>query len=548
MVFYYTIRGGPCLGSHSHITLAPSDIVCYVGRDKHENEHLIQYGWPGDIWFHVDGLSSAHVYFRLRNVEEVSSIPIDELPTDSVYDMMQICKNNSIAGCKLASVKMVYTPHSNLKKTFDMESGAVTYHDTKLCRYGRCEKDRKRVRELEKTKSGDVEVDYYQEMKDNERRIIERKKRIRKAALNGDANTGGGMYDPMLEDLRAAKARAGRQGDKDSGLDAGLEALEGLSLAATTPPSMTEEARQPSQKDNRPLWVREENWRRGEPVADVRFLRERGYSSSDATAACSTTLTRAAALKKLYDAAGDDGASETADPPADDARGEEAARQAREEEKEVLLAMFGFADEDDDAAARFRDADDGTSLDVALPVGGYEPPGRYGAPPPLMLEVYVDDGAAPTYPLGGAPVLAVVGGGLPERRLRELTDRVRAEARRRAEEEPGEPQIFNLLAFAGEAAESVVREETSELEEERKRALAEEKAAAAAARREAREEESQSDGATFTSEAARRAYARKVAAGAGGDGRYKEKAAAPRPRHNAKAGVSNQTLFDELFA
>ena len=34
MVFYYQIRGGQCLNQHSHITLAPSDIVCYVGRDK----------------------------------------------------------------------------------------------------------------------------------------------------------------------------------------------------------------------------------------------------------------------------------------------------------------------------------------------------------------------------------------------------------------------------------------------------------------------------------------------------------------------------------
>ena len=137
MVFYYSIRGGQCLIDSKHITLSSDDIICYVGRDKHENEDLIKYGWPGDIWFHVEGLSSAHVYFRLRNTDIVSSIPADDLPPDSVYDMMQICKNNSIAGCKLSSCKMVYTPHSNLKKTFDMESGAVTYHNTKLCRYQR---------------------------------------------------------------------------------------------------------------------------------------------------------------------------------------------------------------------------------------------------------------------------------------------------------------------------------------------------------------------------------------------------------------------------
>ena len=30
----------------------------YMGKDKYENESLIKYGWPEDIWFHVDNLSS----------------------------------------------------------------------------------------------------------------------------------------------------------------------------------------------------------------------------------------------------------------------------------------------------------------------------------------------------------------------------------------------------------------------------------------------------------------------------------------------------------
>ena len=54
----------------------------YMGRDKFENEELIKYGWPEDVWFavsrvpiaverrrfHVDDLSSAHVYLRLAEV------------------------------------------------------------------------------------------------------------------------------------------------------------------------------------------------------------------------------------------------------------------------------------------------------------------------------------------------------------------------------------------------------------------------------------------------------------------------------------------------
>ena len=39
-------------------------VTLFMGRDKHENEDLIRWGWPEDVWFHVDKLSSAHVYLR----------------------------------------------------------------------------------------------------------------------------------------------------------------------------------------------------------------------------------------------------------------------------------------------------------------------------------------------------------------------------------------------------------------------------------------------------------------------------------------------------
>ena len=510
--------------------------------------------WPGDIWFHVDSLSSAHVYFRLNNVDEVSSIPIDDLPPDSVYDMMQICKHNSISGCKLASCKMVYTPHSNLKKTFDMESGAVTYHNTKMCRYARCDKDRQRVKELEKTKSADIKVDYYQEMKDNERRIIERKKRVRKQQQEQHNNVDE-MYDPILDDLRSGKIKESRQGDMSSGLDAGLEALEGMSFGTsgintTTGANKDESGEEVGSKiDKRPLWEQEEESRGWEPLKNVRFLRERGYTSAEAMAVCcSCNTSRVSALKKLYNPNGDNESSDVVEVP-------EEVVQARIEEKEVLMAMFGFVDDDDEAGAKFSSMEDETVLDVSLPITGYEPPERYGSPPQLMLEVYVDNNIAPLYP-NKPPVLAVVGGGLPEARIRELTKRIHAEALERANNEEGEPQIFNLIAFVGEAAESIVQEETAELEEERRKILEAEKAAAAEARKEARKDGSsvKSVGAAYTSEAERRAYAMEVAAKAAagahfvdkGDDKTKKTSAAPK--YNAQTGVNDRDLINDLFS
>ena len=89
-------------------------------------------------------------------------------------------------------------------------------------------------------------------MKDNERQIIERKTCTRMAQQEDN-----GMYDPMLEDMRASKASVGRQGDAASGLDAGLEVLEGMSFAPAAA-TVDKENGEPSLVDHRPLWDREE--------------------------------------------------------------------------------------------------------------------------------------------------------------------------------------------------------------------------------------------------------------------------------------------------
>jgi hypothetical protein len=120
----------------------------YMGKDKFENEELIAHAWPEDIWFHVDNLSSAHVYVRMREGER-----FENLPEQVISECSQLTKANSIKGCKEATVRIVYTPASNLKKTGDMEIGQVSFHNGKLVRYlGPLETDKEIVKRLNKTR------------------------------------------------------------------------------------------------------------------------------------------------------------------------------------------------------------------------------------------------------------------------------------------------------------------------------------------------------------------------------------------------------------
>jgi len=111
------------------------DNLVYVGKDKHENEDLIKYGLPQDIWFHVSDLSSAHVYLRMPAGQTMADIP-----KDTLEDCIQLVKANSITGNKLNNVDVVYTPWSNLKKSASMEVGQVGFHSNKLVTKVRVEK------------------------------------------------------------------------------------------------------------------------------------------------------------------------------------------------------------------------------------------------------------------------------------------------------------------------------------------------------------------------------------------------------------------------
>ena len=132
MVFYFTSK------------MIDPPAMIYMGKDKFENEDLIKHGWDEDVWFHIDKLSSAHVYLRLP-----SGMTWDAIPEELLVDLAQLTKANSIEGnlldkrisaliltcpsiCipgnKKDNVVVIYTPWSNLKKSPGMETGQVSFH------------------------------------------------------------------------------------------------------------------------------------------------------------------------------------------------------------------------------------------------------------------------------------------------------------------------------------------------------------------------------------------------------------------------------------
>jgi len=76
--------------------------------------------------FHVDKLSSAHIYLRMNEGDTW-----DAIPQELVVDCAQLTKANSIEGNKKDNVTVIYTPWSNLRKDGSMVVGQVGFKDSK---------------------------------------------------------------------------------------------------------------------------------------------------------------------------------------------------------------------------------------------------------------------------------------------------------------------------------------------------------------------------------------------------------------------------------
>ncbi|WVO13989.1 hypothetical protein L204_101614 [Cryptococcus depauperatus] len=149
-------------------------VTIYMGKDKVENEELLRYGLSTDVWFHVDKLSSAHVY--LRQPEGQPHGEWDKLPATLVNDAAQLVKANSIEGNKRDNITVIYTPFPNLKKTGDMPVGQVSFYSEKKVKRVRVQsRENAIVNRLNKTKV-EKEVDHETERQERLRAEGKKKK------------------------------------------------------------------------------------------------------------------------------------------------------------------------------------------------------------------------------------------------------------------------------------------------------------------------------------------------------------------------------------
>ena len=166
-------------------------------------------GLPEDVWFHVDDLSSAHVYLRMK-----PGMTLDDISEDLLTDCSSLVKANSIAGCKKASVYVVYTRWKNLKKTSQMVDGQVGYHRPENVRRRSVEKNTTIVRQIEKTRV-ERHPDLYAEQQAREKEIQRQKKETYKklakekqaAKLQALADKEARSYDRIMKEDQMTNTR-----------------------------------------------------------------------------------------------------------------------------------------------------------------------------------------------------------------------------------------------------------------------------------------------------------------------------------------------------
>ncbi|KAK9854077.1 Protein of unknown function DUF814 [Penicillium brevicompactum] len=124
MVYYFTSN-----------VVSPSAFI-YVGKDKFENEDLIQFGLDNDVWyatcdFQFDLATNLPAQQGLSSFRLATPMPL--IVRAPAVSRRQFIERTRLRN-KKDNITIIYTPWSNLKKDGSMAAGQVTFHNHKLVR------------------------------------------------------------------------------------------------------------------------------------------------------------------------------------------------------------------------------------------------------------------------------------------------------------------------------------------------------------------------------------------------------------------------------
>ncbi|KAH8163177.1 hypothetical protein CIB48_g5088 [Xylaria polymorpha] len=178
--------------SHDHAHKHKPITLCYLGT---------KFSYFGVQQFHVDKLSSAHIYLRLAEGDSW-----EEIPQDLLTDLGQLTKANSIEGNKKDNITIIYTPWSNLKKDGSMAVGQVSFKDPrKVKRVLVVQRENAIVNRLNKTRVEKTQPDLFQEKEDHLRQLRKRDQMARQ--------------ERKKEEAKVTKERAEKKWQKDHAYD-----------------------------------------------------------------------------------------------------------------------------------------------------------------------------------------------------------------------------------------------------------------------------------------------------------------------------------------
>lgn len=69
------------------------NFAIYAPETKEESAQIISYGFPFDVWLHIDGSKYLPVYLRQNDLQPGTQLEIDEIPVAAIMSCGQIVKH-----------------------------------------------------------------------------------------------------------------------------------------------------------------------------------------------------------------------------------------------------------------------------------------------------------------------------------------------------------------------------------------------------------------------------------------------------------------------